>query len=85
MQKLFVWYIRYKKNTEKEVFTLVSEIINMVEMHHQNAAVASPGGTQESFLAINHVRDNLIPPRDRKKMSGLWEKAVKFLDENESR
>ncbi|CAK9797698.1 Inner nuclear membrane protein Man1 [Anthophora quadrimaculata] len=85
MQKLFVWYIRYKKSTEREVFKLVSEIINMVEMHHQNAAVATPGGTQESFLAINHVRDNLIPPKDRKKMAGLWEKAVKFLDENESR
>lgn len=86
MQKLFVWYIRYKKSTEREVFKLVSDIINMVEMHHQNAAVASSGGTtQESFLAINHVRDNLIPPKDRKKMAGLWEKAVKFLDENESR
>ncbi|XP_076248367.1 LEM domain-containing inner nuclear membrane protein MAN1 [Calliopsis andreniformis] len=85
VQKLFVWYIKYKKSTEREVFKLVSEIINMVEMHHQNAAVASPGGTQESFLAINHVRDNLIPPKDRKKMAGLWEKAVKFLDENESR
>lgn len=86
MQKLFVWYIRYKKSTEREVFKLVSDIINMVEMHHQNVAVASSGGTtQESFLAINHVRDNLIPPKDRKKMAGLWEKAVKFLDENESR
>ncbi|XP_043248233.1 inner nuclear membrane protein Man1 [Colletes gigas] len=85
IQKLFVWYIKYKKSTEGEVFKLVSEIINMVEMHHQNAGVATPGGMQESFLAINHVRDNLIPPRDRKKMAGLWEKAVKFLDENESR
>ncbi|XP_015437564.1 PREDICTED: inner nuclear membrane protein Man1 [Dufourea novaeangliae] len=85
MQKLFVWYIKYKKSTEREVFKLVSEIINMVEMHHQNTGVASPGGTQESFLAISHVRDNLIPPKDRKRMAGLWEKAVKFLDENESR
>nr|XP_033331859.1 inner nuclear membrane protein Man1 [Megalopta genalis] len=85
LQKLFVWYIKYKKSTEREVFKLVSEIINMVEMHHQNASVASPGGTQESFLAISHVRDNLIPPKDRKKMASLWEKAVKFLDENESR
>lgn len=85
MQKLFVWYIKYKKSTEREVFKLVSDIINMVEMHHQNAAISSPGSTQESFLAINHIRDNLIPPKDRKKMAGLWEKAVKFLDENESR
>ena len=83
--KLVLWYLKYKKSAEREVFQLVSEIISIVEMHHQNACTTSPGGTQESYLAINHVRDNLIPPKDRKKMSGLWEKAVKFLDENESR
>ncbi|XP_029155303.1 inner nuclear membrane protein Man1 isoform X2 [Nylanderia fulva] len=82
--KSYLWYLKYKKCTEREVFKLVSEIISIVETHHQNASV-QPGGAQESFLAINHVRDNLIPPKDRKRMSSLWEKAVKFLDENESR
>lgn len=66
------------------MFKLVSEILNIIETHHQNASIQS-GGTQDTFLAINHVRDNLILPKDRKRMSGLWEKAVKFLDENESR
>ncbi|KAK2585887.1 hypothetical protein KPH14_010475 [Odynerus spinipes] len=85
-QKLFVWYKRYQKSVEREVFKLVSEIINVVEQHHQNAGLSSPSGsTQDTFLAINHVRDNLILPKDRKRMAGLWEKAVKFLDENESR
>lgn len=69
---------------EGEVFKLVSEIISIVETHHQNV-FAQPGGAQESFLAINHVRDNLIPPKDRKRMTSLWDKAVQFLDENESR
>ncbi|XP_011166378.1 inner nuclear membrane protein Man1 isoform X2 [Solenopsis invicta] len=81
--KSYLWYQRYKKCTEREVFKLVSDIISIVETHHQNASTQP--GAQESFLAINHVRDNLIPPKDRKRMSGLWEKAVKFLDENESR
>lgn len=81
--KSYLWYLRYKKCTEREVFKLVSDIISIVETHHQNASTQP--GAQESFLAINHVRDNLIPPKDRKRMSGLWEKAVKFLDENESR
>ncbi|XP_015124863.1 inner nuclear membrane protein Man1 [Diachasma alloeum] len=85
LHKAVQWYIKYKKSAEREVFHLVSEIISMVESHHQTAATASPGGTQESYLAINHVRDNLIPPKDRRKMAGTWEKAVKFLDENESR
>ncbi|XP_011879893.1 PREDICTED: inner nuclear membrane protein Man1 isoform X2 [Vollenhovia emeryi] len=81
--KSYLWYLRYKKSTEREVFKLVSDIISIVETHHQNASTQP--GAQESFLAINHVRDNLIPPKDRKKMTGLWERAVKFLDENESR
>lgn len=84
-QKLFLWYVKYKKSTEQKAFQLVGEIISLVEAHHQNTGAMTPGGTQESFLAINHVRDNLIAPKDRKKMAGLWEKAVKFLDENESR
>ncbi|XP_077266394.1 LEM domain-containing inner nuclear membrane protein MAN1 isoform X2 [Temnothorax americanus] len=82
--KSYLWYLRYKKSTEREVFKLVSDIISIVETHHQNAST-QPGGAQESFLAINHVRDNLILPKDRKRMAGLWERAVKFLDENESR
>lgn len=81
--KSYLWYLRYKKSTEREVFKLVSDIISIVETHHQNAFTQP--GVLESLLAINHVRDNLIPPKDRKRMAGLWEKAVKFLDENESR
>ncbi|KAJ8680455.1 hypothetical protein QAD02_016242 [Eretmocerus hayati] len=84
-QKLLLAYWQYKKNSEKEVFNLVTEITNMLELHHQNFATSSPGGTQESYLAINHIRDNLIPPKDRRRLSGVWEKAVKYLDENESR
>ncbi|KAF7988372.1 hypothetical protein HCN44_000945 [Aphidius gifuensis] len=85
IHKLTLWYIKYKKSTENEIYQLVSEIISMVELHYQNSATTSPGGSQESYVAINHVRDNLIPPKDRKKMSSIWEKALKFIDENESR
>ncbi|XP_024945079.1 inner nuclear membrane protein Man1 isoform X2 [Cephus cinctus] len=83
--KSVLWYLRYKKRSEKEVFQLVSDIIGMIEAHHHNTVTSSPGGTQETYLAINHVRDELIPPKDRKKMGSIWEKAVTFLDENESR
>ena len=77
--------MQHKKKTEKEVFQLVSEIISMIEINHRSHVTTSPGGTQASYLAINHVRDSLIPPKNRKKMANIWEKAVKFLDENESR
>lgn len=78
-------YSNYKKHSEKEVFHLVSEIISILELHHQNYTMNGPSDLQDSYLAINHIRDNLIQPKDRKKLSSLWDKAVKFLDENESR
>ncbi|XP_014232175.1 uncharacterized protein LOC106656052 isoform X2 [Trichogramma pretiosum] len=78
-------YIDYKKNSERAVFSIVGDIISILELHHSTYATSSPGGTQESYLAINHIRDNIILPKDRKKMAKLWDKAVKFLDENESR
>ncbi|XP_011502933.1 PREDICTED: inner nuclear membrane protein Man1 isoform X2 [Ceratosolen solmsi marchali] len=84
-QKMVLAYWRYRKNTEREVFNLVSEIINILEIHHQSFVSTNLGSIQETYLAINHIRDNLIPPKDRKNLAGLWEKAVKFLDENESR
>ncbi|XP_066587930.1 inner nuclear membrane protein Man1 isoform X2 [Prorops nasuta] len=82
-RKLFLWYLKYKKSTESKVMTLVSDIIDVVQNHHFNTA--SSEGSQDRYVAINHVRDNLIPPKSRKKLAGLWDKAVKFLDENESR
>ncbi|XP_014218016.1 inner nuclear membrane protein Man1 [Copidosoma floridanum] len=83
VNKVVISYMKYREKKEKQVFNLVSEIINMLETHYQSTT--SPGGTQESYLAVNHIRDNLIPPKDRKHMNDVWEKAVKFLDENESR
>jgi len=37
------------------------------------------------YLAINHVRDQLIPPQDRKRKRKLWEKVEKYIRESESR
>ncbi|KAI4475122.1 hypothetical protein M0802_015274 [Mischocyttarus mexicanus] len=54
-QKLFVWYKRYQKSVERELFKLVSEIINIVEQHHQNVGLSSTGSAQDTFLAINHA------------------------------
>lgn len=50
-------------------------------MLQSNAAGEDGGG----FMVINHVRDMILPLNERKRMEGTWKRAVKFINENESR
>jgi inner nuclear membrane protein Man1 len=36
-------------------------------------------------MAIVHVRDYIIPLKDRESKSKLWKKAVQYIEDNESR
>lgn len=81
-----IWYVRYRwrkeKEEQKQVFNLVEKIINILKDHHE---ACQTDKSLEPFIAIPHIRDQLIPMRERKKKEHLWNKAVKFLSENESR
>lgn len=54
------WYMRRRKQDKLEVYKMVERIIELLVIHQRNA---SPG--KQPFLAVNHVRDQLIPPPDR--------------------
>jgi hypothetical protein len=54
------WYMRRRKQDKLEVYKMVERIIELLVNHQRNA---SPG--KQPFLAVNHVRDQLIPPPDR--------------------
>lgn len=77
---------RYHRNRmEKEqkcVFELVEKIIDLVkdnyELHQDNSR-------HPEFIPVSHVRDQLLPPKQRQKLMPRWEKAVKFIEVNESR
>lgn len=43
------------------------------------------GVVARPYLAINHIRDQLIPPQDRKRKQKLWAKVVTYIRESESR
>ncbi|XP_061187269.1 inner nuclear membrane protein Man1-like isoform X2 [Saccostrea echinata] len=67
---------------QKCVFELVEKIIDLVkdnyELHQEN-------NRHPEFIAVSHVRDQLLPPKQRQKLRPRWEKAVKFIEANESR
>ncbi|XP_046668747.1 inner nuclear membrane protein Man1 [Homalodisca vitripennis] len=72
------WWIDRQERNKKEVFRMVESIIDILSSHQQSSA-------GDNYLAISHVRDQLIPPQQRDKMASVWNKAVAYLEENESR
>ena len=62
---------------------MVEMIIDLLARHH--AASLADHRPQDAFLAVTHVRDVLIPLKERKAKVALWSKAVQFLEDNESR
>lgn len=76
--KGFQWWRSVQERNRKEVFRLVESIIELLSNHQQSAG-------EDNYLAISHVRDQLIPPYQRQRMAGAWAAAVKYLEENESR
>lgn len=74
---------RQREKEEQEVYSMVEMIIDLLA-RHQSAMVADRR-PQEAYLAVTHVRDVLIPLKERKSKQKLWNKAVQFLEDNESR
>ncbi|XP_053318745.1 inner nuclear membrane protein Man1 [Spea bombifrons] len=79
-------YMRYRWSKEEEesrqMFDMVVKIIDALKSHSE-ACKENKG--LEPLLAVPHLRDSLIPPRDRKNLALVWERAVDFLVANESR
>lgn len=40
---------------------------------------------EDEFLAVNHIRDDLLAPHDRIKKAALWNQVVDYISANESR
>lgn len=59
---------------------MVERIIDILQSN-----AGSGDESSENFAVINHVRDMILSVADRKKKASTWAKAVKFINENESR
>ncbi|XP_072177866.1 uncharacterized protein [Diadema setosum] len=79
---LLTYLLQRKEQERREVTQLVERIIEVLA-NHQKACYQDKSLTP--YLAIPHVRDTLIPLAERHKKQHLWQKAVQFLNVNESR
>ncbi|KAM6320766.1 inner nuclear membrane protein Man1 [Aegotheles albertisi] len=79
-------YMKYRWAKEEEetrqMYDMVVKIIDVLRSHSE---ACSENKDLQPYMPILHVRDSLIPPKDRRKMRKVWNRAVDFLASNESR
>lgn len=76
------YWKRRKEAQEREMYDLVEKIIETLQKQEEGS---ESGSNSAIYKAVVHVRDMLIPPEERKSKQWLWDKAVNFIEENESR
>ncbi|GBP76724.1 Inner nuclear membrane protein Man1 [Eumeta japonica] len=67
----------YQKRKTEEVYSMVEQIIDVISQETEDS--------EEPYISVDHVRDTLISPQNREKMAAVWDAAVKFIQQNESR
>ncbi|XP_059139167.1 inner nuclear membrane protein Man1-like [Physella acuta] len=79
-------FIRYRKKQkdkeQEEIHAMVEKIIDMLKEHNEQARNDVDG---PPFLVVQHVRDELLPVSVRVQRKAIWDKAVEYIDANESR
>lgn len=78
-----VRYIRNHLRTRRERLNNMIEDITNVLM--EKAYDPDTASTEAASVVINHLRDKLILPSERSKMESVWNAAIKYLEQNESR
>ncbi|KAK9500740.1 hypothetical protein O3M35_001944 [Rhynocoris fuscipes] len=68
---IYVWVKKREARHKEEVYRLVSDIIDIV---------SSKAQTSDNFIPVFHVRDQLIPIKERDRMKKLWDDALKVLE-----
>lgn len=86
---LVVAYMRWQNNRkvkeQQKVYDLVEEIIELLRSHSEIAEKKNDPRNYPPYMAVQHIRDQLIPVAKRRKLQSLWDDAVKFIESNESR
>jgi len=79
-RRLLLWRRERNIRETQDVFELIEKVLSMLVAQ---SAMSRAGG--KPFLAVNHIRDQLIPPQERKKKAKVWSKVVDYIRESESR
>lgn len=79
------WQNKRKEKEQQKVYELVEKIIEMLKDNYEVSERKNDPKNYPPYMAVQHVRDQLIPVPKRRQMQTLWDDAVKFIEANESR
>ena len=85
--RLYKWRCEVVLREQQDVFELVEQVLSLLMKHHQHQTMQerTRRNASRTGVAVNHIRDQLIPPQDRKRKFKIWNKVVKYIRESESR
>ena len=89
--RLYRWRSETKLREQQDVFELVEQVLSLLMKHHHHFTVTENSGAANHRLVsrasvpVNHIRDQLILPQDRKRKRHIWSKVVKYIHDSESR
>lgn len=78
-----LWRLR-KQREEQEMYALLEQVLTILQDNHAEKESMSGVGSP-SFLAIVHIRDQLIAPQERASKARVWNKVAQYIRNNESR
>ncbi|CAG7822967.1 unnamed protein product [Allacma fusca] len=76
-----VRYQMKKKDEANEVFVYVETVLQMLQEQYEH----SKDSGVDPYLAVSHIRDSMVPAKDRITKAALWNKVVDHISNNESR
>jgi len=78
------YWMKYKQARTKQIHHLVEDVISMLK-NHSTSYKEGKSSDMLPYIPVPHVRDSLIPLKDRRSKQWMWNKVVEFLSANESR
>jgi len=80
--RIIRWRQERALRLRQEVFELVEQVLALLAAQ---SAQARAQGSGNSWVAVSHIRDQLIPPADRRAKRASWDLAARYVREQESR
>ncbi|XP_053672663.1 inner nuclear membrane protein Man1 [Anopheles nili] len=85
----FKFVMHVKQRRRDQVNRLISEILHAVSQAAVNASDAAMTGkdtaASQAGVVINHLRDRLLGMDNRRRLGWVWNEALSFLEQHESR
>ena len=87
--RLYKWRSELLLRERQDTFELVEQVLSLLMKHHHHLSLQEGGnprmGGSRASLPVNHIRDQLIAPHDRKRKQRIWNKVIHYIHDSESR